>query len=349
MHIKFHKVLLKKRFPLAISRGVRGDSHNLFLSYEKEGLMGWGEAAPGKNEKAETVEEMQDQLTAFLEQGIESNTIEELNQKAKQAGIAPCAYAALDMALWDWKAKKHQLPLHQLLHMPRPSVPTSLTLGIIPADQVKERIRLMLQNSSAKALKIKLGSPQGIEADQQMFAQVIESIQESQLKIRVDANGGWSTQEAIYMMKWLADRGVEYIEQPLEEGQESELQYLYPNRPMPIYIDESCRYAEDVGKWADHIDGVNMKLMKCGGITEALEIIQMAKKHQLKTMIGCMSESSVSIAAAAALSGGIDHTDLDSHYNLAPDPATGAQLVDGVTLPDFVPGHGGILKPQCHA
>jgi muconate cycloisomerase len=349
MQIKFHKVLLKKRFPLAISRGVRGDSHNLFLSYQKEGLMGWGEAAPGKNEKAETVEEMQDQLTAFLEQGIESNTIEELNQRAKQVRIAPCAYAALDMALWDWKAKKTQLPLHQLLHLPRPSVPTSLTLGIIPADQVKERIRLMLQNSSAKALKIKLGSPQGIEADQQMFAQVIESTQESQLKIRVDANGGWSTQEAIYMMKWLADRGVEYIEQPLEEGQESELQYLYPNRPMPIYIDESCRNAEDVGKWPDHIDGVNMKLMKCGGITEALEIIKMAKKHQLKTMIGCMSESSVSIAAAAALSGGIDHIDLDSHYNLAPDPATGVKLVDGVTLPDFVPGHGGILKPQYHA
>jgi L-alanine-DL-glutamate epimerase-like enolase superfamily enzyme len=349
MRIKYHKVLLKKRFPLAISRGVRGDSHNLFLSYEKEGLMGWGEAAPGKNEKAETVEEMQEQLTAFLEQGIESNTIEELNQRAKQMGIAPCAYAALDMALWDWKAKKAQLPLHQLLHLPRPSVPTSLTLGIIPADQVNERIQRMLHNSSAKALKIKLGAPQGIEADQQMFLQVLESTQKHQLKIRVDANGGWSTQEAIYMMKWLADRGVEYIEQPLEEGQESELQYLYPNRPLPIYIDESCRYAEDVGKWADHIDGVNMKLMKCGGITEALEIIKMAKKHQLKTMIGCMSESSVSIAAAAALSGGIDHIDLDSQYNLAPDPATGVQLVDGVTLPDFVPGHGGILKPQYHA
>ena len=349
MLIKYHKVLLKKKFPLAISRGVRGDSYNLFLSYEKEGLMGWGEAAPGKNEKAETVEEMQEQLTAFLEQGIESNTIEELNQRAKQMGIAPCAYAALDMALWDWKAKKAQLPLHQLLHLPRPSVPTSLTLGIIPADQVNERIQRMLHNSSAKALKIKLGAPQGIEADQQMFEQVLESTQKHQLKIRVDANGGWSTQEAIYMMKWLADRGVEYIEQPLEEGQESELQYLYPNRPLPIYIDESCRYAEDVGKWADHIDGVNMKLMKCGGITEALEIIKMAKKHQLKTMIGCMSESSVSIAAAAALSGGIDHIDLDSQYNLAPDPATGVQLVDGVTLPDFVPGHGGILKPQHHA
>ena len=127
------------------------------------------------------------------------------------------------------------------------------------------------------------------------------------------------------------------------------LQYLYPNRPLPIYIDESCRYADDVGKWANHIDGVNMKLMKCGGITEALSIIQNAKKYGLKTMIGCMSESSISIAAAAALSGGIDHIDLDSHYNLAPDPATGAQLVNGVTLPDFIPGHGAILKPEYHA
>ena len=349
MQLKFHKVLLKKRFPLAISRGVRGDSYNLFLSFEKDGLTGWGEAAPGKNEKADTIEEMQGQLITFLKQGIVSNTTEELNQRAKQIGIAPCAYAALDVALWDWKAKKAQLPLHQLLQLPGPTVTTSLTLGIIPSDQVKERIQLMLQNSSAKALKVKLGSPEGIEADQQMFAKVLESTQKYQLKIRVDANGGWSTQDAIFMMKWLADRGVEYIEQPLEEGQESELQYLYPNRPLPIYIDESCRYADDVGKWADHIDGVNMKLMKCGGITEALLIIENAKKHNLKTMIGCMSESSVSIAAAAALSGGIDHIDLDSHYNLAPDPSTGVQLINGVTTPDFIPGHGAILKPEYHA
>lgn len=349
MQLKFHKVLLKKRFPLAISRGVRGDSYNLFLSYEKEGFTGWGEAAPGKNEKANTVEEMQEQLNAFLEEGIESSTTEQLNQRAKEMGVAPCAYAAFDIALWDWKAKKAQLPLHELLQLPRPSVPTSLTLGIIPPEQVKERIRLLLENNSAKALKIKLGSPEGVEADQQMFAQVLESTQKYQLKIRVDANGGWSTQDAIYMMKWLSDRGVDYIEQPLEEGQESELQYLYPNRPLPIYIDESCRYAEDVGKWANHIDGVNMKLMKCGGITEALQIIKNAKKQGLKTMIGCMSESSVSIAAAASLSGGIDHIDLDSHYNLAPDPASGAQLIDGITLPDFVPGHGGLLKPEYHA
>ena len=349
MQIKFHKVLLQKKFPLAISRGVRGDSYNLFLSYEKDGHMGWGEAAPGKNEKAETVEQMQEQLKTFLEGGIESKNTEELNQSAKKMGIAPCAFAALDIALWDWKAKKANVPLNQLLELPKPSVPTSLTLGIIPPEEVKERIHILFHYSSAKALKIKLGSPDGIEADKQMFSQVLESTKQYKVKIRVDANGGWSTQEAIHMMRWLADRGVDYIEQPLEEGQESELKYLYNNRPLPIYIDESCRYAEDVGKWANHIDGVNMKLMKCGGITEALEIIKNAKKYNLKTMIGCMSESSVSIAAGAAISGGIDHIDLDSHYNLAPDPGSGVQLVQGITLPEFVPGHGATLKPEYYA
>lgn len=348
MQLNFHTVLLQKRFPLAISRGVRGNSYNLFLSLDQEGFTGWGEGAPGKNEKANTPEEMQSQLSAFLEE-TEITSSEKLNQEAKHWGIAPCAFAALDIALWDWKAKKAGSPLHQLLNFPKPSVPTSLTLGIIPPEQVKERISLLLENTTAKALKIKLGSPEGIEADQQMFAQVLESLQKYPIKIRVDANGGWNTKEAIYMMKWLADRGVDYIEQPLQEGQESELQYLYPNRPLPIYIDESCRYAEDVGKWANYIDGVNLKLMKCGGITEALKIIENAKKYQLKTMIGCMSESSVSIAAAAALSGGVDHIDLDSHYNLSPDPASGVQLIEGVTVPDFVPGHGAFLKPEFYA
>ena len=92
-----------------------------------------------------------------------------------------------------------------------------------------------------------------------------------------------------------------------------------------------------------------MKLMKCGGITEALRIISTARAHGLKTMIGCMSESSVSIAAAASLTGVIDHIDLDSHYNLEPDPSSGAPMVDGVTLPLDIPGHGAELKKEFYA
>ena len=196
---------------------------------------------------------------------------------------------------------------------------------------------------------MKLGSPEGLDADKDMFAQVLESAKKYDVKLRVDANGGWNTPDAIHMMKWLADRGVDYIEQPLEEGQEAELKYLFPNRPLPIFLDESCRYADDIHKWAKHVDGVNIKLMKCGGVTEALKIIETAKFFSLKTMIGCMSESSVSIAAAASISGTIDHIDLDSHYNLAPDPATGVRMSDGISIQDQVSGHGGVLKEKYYA
>ena len=146
------------------------------------------------------------------------------------------------------------------------------------------------------------------------------------------------------MMQWLAERNCDYVEQPLKEGQEADLVHLYKNRPLPLFVDESCRFASDIPKWADAVDGVNMKLMKCGGITGALRIIAMAKAFGLQTMIGCMGESSISIAAGAAISGALDHIDLDSHLNLNPDPCEGAPLVNEITMPKDVPGHGGQLK-----
>jgi L-alanine-DL-glutamate epimerase-like enolase superfamily enzyme len=113
---------------------------------------------------------------------------------------------------------------------------------------------------------------------------------------------------------------------------------------MPIFVDESCRFSPDVVKVADWVDGVNLKLMKCGGITEALRIVATARAHGLKTMIGCMSESSVAIAAGASIAALFDSIDLDSHLNLNPDPAEGASIVDGVVLPAERPGHGARLK-----
>ena len=110
MQFKFRKVLLKKKFPLAISRGIRGDAYNLFLSFEKDGITGWGEAAPGKNENAESVEKIESQLNILIAGGIENKTTEEINLMAKDQGIAPCASAALDMAIWDWEAKNKALP-----------------------------------------------------------------------------------------------------------------------------------------------------------------------------------------------------------------------------------------------
>ncbi|MEK9740659.1 MAG: dipeptide epimerase [Flavobacteriaceae bacterium] len=349
MNISFHKVVLKKRFPLAISRGVRYDSENLFVRIESEGKVGWGEAAPGGSEGASTSEEVEMALRNFIAPGIEGQSITSLYDRAINEKVPPCAYAALDIAMWDLLAKKAKLPLYQLLGFSRAHIPTSVTIGINPPEVIKERVPLLLQGTTVKSLKIKLGSPEGIHADKIMFEQVVKSTAQYNVQLRVDANGGWNVEDAKHMLQWLAERHVDYVEQPLKEGEEGKLIELYNNRPIPIFVDESCRFAENIPCFASYVDGVNLKLMKCGGITGGLRIIATAKAFGLQTMIGCMSESSVSIAAGAALSGQIDHIDLDSHYNLNPDPSTGAPMVDGVTLPPNVPGHGGNLKEEYYA
>ena len=340
MKIDYQILYLKKRFPLRISRGIKAGGNNLFVSLEKNGIIGWGEMAPGSSEGVETAHEGKRIIENFVAQGLDDLTVHQIYDKARAEGLAVCALAALDIAYWDWIAKSANLPLYQILGFPTPKTPTSVTIGINPPEVVRERIPLLLEGSGVKSLKIKLGTPDGIDADKSMYAQVVESAKKYNVNLRVDANGGWDTNDAIHMMKWLADRDCDYVEQPLVEGNENELIHLYKNRPLPIFVDESCRFAEQIPSWAHMVDGVNMKLMKCGGITGALRIISTAKAFGLKTMIGCMGESSMSISAGAALTGMIDHIDLDSHLNLDPDPCTGALMIDGIIVPPNSPGHG---------
>ena len=349
MVVNFHTVNLKKKHPLQISRGVHNKSQNLFIEIVKDGITAWGESAPGKTEGAKSAEEVQAHLTRLINSGINDLSIHEVCQRSKDLNIPACALAGIDIALWDLTAKKAKLPLKDLLGLPKPKVPTSITVGINPPEIVKERVEMIISNPQVRALKVKLGSPEGIEYDKLIYSQVIESTKKSNIAIRVDANGGWSLDEAKLMMKWLAERNAEYIEQPLVEGDEDKLKFLFEGRPLPIFIDESCRFAEDVANNYQHVDGVNLKLMKCGGITEALKILNVAKSHGLKTMIGCMSESSVSISAGASITGIIDYVDLDSHYNLNPDPSEGTLMIDGVTMTNSLPGHGAKLKTENYA
>jgi len=345
MKVDYQIIYLKKRFPLRISRGVRDGQYNLFVAVRDGDDVGWGETSPGVSEGAGTAEEAQAQLEEFLQVHplkAEANHITYDN--ALRKGVAPCALAALDMALWDLKAKKAQMPLYQLLGFTKPSKPTSITLGIMAPEEAKERLPLILEQDGIRTLKVKLGSPEGIEADKAMYHEVLEYHKTYPISIRVDANGGWNVKDAKHMMQWLADHHCEYVEQPLKEGEENYLPELFTHRPLPIFVDESCRFATDIPKWADAVDGVNMKLMKCGGITGALRIIATAHAFGLKTMIGCMGETSISIAAGAAVSGALDHIDLDSHLNLSPDPCEGAPLVNETTMPLEVPGHGGKFK-----
>ena len=344
MQVSFKTVYLKKLFPLRISRGIRDGQSNLYVSVTDGEYTGWGESSPGKSEGAETPEAAQKQLESFLRTDPNLNSPFETYDAALDFGVAPCALAALDIALWDFLAKKSGLPLYQLLGFPKPKHATSITLGIMTPDEAKIRLPLILQDMGIRTLKVKLGNNAGIEADKAMYNEVLEYHKSYPIAIRVDANGGWSLEDAKHMMEWLAARGCEYVEQPLKEGQEGDLIHLFRNRPLPIFLDESCRFASDIPKWANVVDGVNMKLMKCGGITGALRIIATANSFNLQTMIGCMGESSISIAAGAAISGVLDHIDLDSHLNLNPDPCEGAPLINEITMPLDIPGHGAKFK-----
>jgi L-alanine-DL-glutamate epimerase-like enolase superfamily enzyme len=342
--LDFQVIHLNKRFPLRISRGVMTGSDNLFVSVTKNGITGYGEMAPGDSEGASTAEEGRMILEKFFQPDHEHRSVHEIYELGRKEGIASCALAALDMALWDHLAKSAKMPLYQMLGLPIPKTATSVTIGINPPEVIRERVPLLLEDTGVKSLKIKLGSPDGIDADKQMFLQVVSSAKKYPVNLRVDANGGWSVEDAIHMIKWLADGGVEYVEQPLKEGLEDDLPYLFKNRALPIFVDESCRFSEDIPHLAPAVDGVNLKLMKCGGIMGALRIIATARAYNLKTMIGCMGESSLAISAGAAISGIIDYIDLDSHLNLKPDPCTGALLIDGIIVPKEEPGHGGSIK-----
>lgn len=345
--VSFQTLELQKLYPLAISRGVMSSSENLFVTVGHDGRSGIGELSPATG-SAWTAPRGREQLERFvatsgLFAGEPPSPFETFNEM-RRAEVDPPAMAALDVALWDLLAKRADLPLYRLLGLPRRAVPTSVTIGINPPEVTRDRVPDILQRNGAKCLKIKLGSPEGREHDKEHFCAAAEAAAPFNARLRVDANGGWTPEEAIGMTRWLADRGVEYVEQPLPEGHEAELPHIFHNRPLPIFLDETIRFSSDVPPVADRCDGVNLKLMKCGGVTEALRIVATARACGLKTMIGCMSETSIAIAAGAALSALFDHIDLDSHLNLNPDPASGAPIEGGVVLPTDRSGHGAFLN-----
>jgi L-alanine-DL-glutamate epimerase-like enolase superfamily enzyme len=187
-------------------------------------------------------------------------------------------------------------------------------------------------------LKIKLGSPEGIAADQEMLLAIREEAPQAELS--VDANGGWSLDEAVKMCDWLASQGVRHVEQPLAAGQEEQLPKLYSLSPLPIFVDESCFTSRDIPSLADRVHGINIKLMKSGGLTEAMRMVHTARACGLQVMFGCYSDSTLANTAAAQLSPLADYLDLDSHLNLVDDPFRGATVQDGCLMPNELPGLG---------
>lgn len=343
MDISFKIIEIKRRFPLSISRGTTANAHNFFCMLKDGDNEGIGEAAIGTGAPDDLAETGPKHIRLLFEE-TKGLSISEIIEEGFRRQIPKATLAALDTALWDLHAKKAGMPLYQLLGLPLPIVQTTNTIGLETPEVIKERVPLFLEMAQTKRLKVKLGSKDGIERDQENYLTAKLAAQPYGASLQVDANGGWSIADAKKMMSWLAEEGCKYVEQPLEKGEEGGLPELYEKRPLPIYLDESIQVASDVFPVAHCCDGVNMKLMKTGGITNGLLTLQVAKSLGLKTMIGCMTDSSVAIAAGAHLSGLCNDIDLDNHLNLDPDPAGGVNLENGIVMPSDKPGHGAFLK-----
>ncbi|PZV10185.1 MAG: dipeptide epimerase [Leptolyngbya sp.] len=349
MEITCQPFTVHKRVPLTISRGTTAQSTNLWLKLSAEGIEGWGEAAPFSiGTHRQTLAMLQADIVR-LQTAIAP--YHPLERQAVESVIGVLSLhsatrAALDVALWDWCGKFVGQPIWRLLGLDLGCIqPTSVTVGISSPEAAHQRSQDWLQQTSARALKVKLGSPQGIAADQAMFQAVYDHIPAT-VSLSVDANGGWNLEEAQHMAAWLSDRRVTHLEQPLPVSQDVDLAKLRQNSPLPIFVDESCFSSSDIPRLMDSVDGINIKLMKAGGLTEALRMIHTARACGLQVMFGCYSDSSLANGAMVQLSPLADYLDLDSHLNLRDDPFTGLTLVDGRLLPSAHPGLGLSHAPQ---
>jgi muconate cycloisomerase len=340
MQIQIQPFTVHKKFALTISRGTSAQSTNLWVSIEHEGITGWGEASPFAVRDRQTSDTILQALQVAAPQLAAFSPFEQQQIEAATAHLPSAARCAIDLAMHDWLGKRVRLPLWQLWGFDRSRiVPTSATIGISSPAAASARVRHWLQLAPFQAIKVKLGSPAGLAADQAMLTAVLQK-SPKHAKVSVDANGGWSLADAIKMSDWLAEQGVTYIEQPLPHGQEHDLPALYRQSPLPIFVDESCFTSHDIPALRDRVHGINIKLMKSGGLSEAKRMMHTARACGLQIMFGCYSDSTLSNTAAAHLAAAADHLDLDSHLNLTNDPFTGATLQNGCLIPNDLPGLG---------
>ncbi|MDZ4872433.1 MAG: L-Ala-D/L-Glu epimerase [Chroococcidiopsis cubana SAG 39.79] len=340
MHVSAELFTVRKRFPLTISRGTTAQTTNVWVKVAQDGIEGWGEASPfSLGDRPQSTETLLEAIQTIAPQLQSMNPWERQRIGDIIQTMPSSAQAAIDMALHDWIGKKAGLPLWQLWGLDCDRiVPTSVTIGINTPEAALARVRDWLQFIEVKIFKIKLGNPAGIEADREMLAAIRDEV--PTLELFVDANGGWNLDDAIAMCRWLADYDVKYVEQPLARGEEKHLPQLKQRSPLPIFVDESCMTSRDIPQLSNCVRGINIKLMKAGGLSEAMRMVQVAKALGLQVMFGCYSDSSLSNTAAAHLAPLADYLDLDSHLNLTAEPFVGAIIRSGRLLPNCKPGLG---------
>lgn len=343
MQIAIAPFTVHKLVPLTISRGTSAGSTNLWVRVIQDDIEGWGEASPfSVGDYRRDTAQLQQELEGIapLLESFNPFDYQQIERILLNEPISSATRAAIDVAIQDWLGKRVGLPLWRLWGLERAAItPTSVTIGISTPEKAQERLKRWQEVVDVRSVKVKLGSPEGIEADQAMLLALLPLVPPS-TKVSVDANGGWSLKAAIAMSQWLAEQGVTYIEQPLDRGQEADLPKLYEKSPLPLFVDESCFTSHDIPHLRDRVHGINIKLMKSGGLTEARRMIATARACGLQVMFGCYGDSAIANTALAHLSPLADHLDLDSHLNLKDDPFQGAEVINGCLMPTDRPGLG---------
>ena len=337
MQLRFRPYTLELKHAFTIATSSRTTTPVMLVEVEHDGVVGHGEAS-----MPPYLGETQEAAAAFLRRVDLARFPDPFQLEEIMPAIdalAPgntAAKAAVDIALHDWVGKTLGAPLHRLWGLNPARTPvTSFTIGIDTPDIVRQKTR---EAAAYRILKVKLGR----DTDRMM----IEAIREvTDTPITVDANQGWRTRdEALRMIEWLATRGVLFIEQPMPKEQIDDTAWLRERSPLPLIADESAQRLGDVARLQGVFHGINIKLMKSTGLREAHRMIAVARALGLKVMLGCMTETSCAISAAAQLSPLVDWADLDGAVLITNDCFDGATIVDGkVTLSDW-PGIGVVAR-----
>ena len=346
MRWRLHRFTLTKEVPLTISRGTTGAVEHLLLELDAVGCTGRGETGGfDTGQRHFTTQALEAELQAWLPALDELDLPPPAAWPALLEPLSPPARCAVDLALHDCWGQQLGQPLWRLWGLARSSCrPTSVTLGLGSVDLVLQRLERWRSRLPATRVKLKLGSPDGLDHDCALVEAVLPQLQGAELQ--VDANGGWSLEIARKMLPWLAERGVVLVEQPLAAAVDDEQGFadLQGLAPIPLVADESCWGVEDLLRLAPHVQGVNLKLLKTGGLGEAWLMARLARRLGLQLMLGCYSDSALLNGAAAQLLPLVEWPDLDSHLNLIDDPFCGP-LLDGDLLQ---PGDGlGLGVSQC--
>lgn len=333
MRLTHEPIPLETTFEFRIAHsGARLGRENVLVRIEHDGITGLGEAAPS-HYYGESRAIVEDALEAWQDAlGDDPFAFEaifaRLDGRLQGCGAAR---AALDMALHDWIGKRLGVPVWKWLGLDRATTPLScVTLGLAAPEEMERKLATV---ADFPIIKVKLGAPGDVES-----LRLVRSRYRG--VIRVDANAAWSAADAVRVLRSIEPLDIELVEQPVAREDLDGLAWVRQRVGIPVFADESVHRLGDLAPLVGRVDGVNLKLMKTGGLREMLRLIHAARAHGMKIMLGSMIESSLALSAAAQLAPLADHLDLDGHWLLKRDPFRGAPAGRGRIVLNGEPGLG---------